>query len=83
MGEVILVFKVMPTDMEHYEQIRKDLEKLEPERLEEEDVAFGLKAFKFTKIVEDAEGTVDKVEADLISIENVQDVETVAVSRGF
>lgn len=83
MGEVILVFRVLPEDMEHFEQIRKDLESLKPERLEEEPIAFGLKAFKFTTIVEDAGGTADKVEADLNAIKNVKNVETIAVSRGF
>jgi len=83
MGEVILVFRIFPSDMEHYEKIKVDLQKMEPERLEEEPIAFGLKAFKFTKIVDDAEGTVDKIEDALNAIKNVKEVETVTISRGL
>jgi len=83
MGEVILVFRILPDDMENFDQIKKDLGKLKPDRLEEEPIAFGLKALKFTKIVEDGEGAVDKVEDALGKVDNVKEVETIAVSRGL
>ncbi|RLJ08528.1 MAG: elongation factor 1-beta [Candidatus Aenigmatarchaeota archaeon] len=81
MGEVIVVFRIMPESPEDFDKVKAGLEKLEPERLEEEPIAFGLKAIKFTKIVPDAEGEIDRLEEEIKRIEGVKDLETVLVSR--
>ena len=65
MGDVICVFKIMPDAPESFDSIKAELEKLEPQRLEEEPVAFGLKALKFTKVIPDDEGTMPKLEEQL------------------
>ena len=83
MGDVICVFKIMPDAPESFDSIKAELEKLEPQRLEEEPVAFGLKALKFTKVIPDDEGTMPKLEEQLNSIEHVQSVESIMVSRSL
>ena len=83
MGDVICVFRIMPDALESYDSIKAALEKLEPQRLEEEPIAFGLKAIKFTKIIPDDEGTMPQLEEQLNGIEHVQSVETVMVSRSL
>jgi elongation factor 1-beta len=83
MGDVIVVFRVMPESMDFFEEIKKGLEELKPQRLEEEPIAFGLKAWKFTKLIPDEEGTLPKLEKEIAKIEHVQSSETVTVSRSL
>ena len=83
MGEVILVFKIIPESMDKFGDLKKKLEEMKPDRLEEEDVAFGLKAFKFTKIVPDEEGGLSKLEEELNAIPEVQSCENVAMSKSL
>lgn len=83
MGEVICVFRIMPKSPERFEEIKKALEELKPERLEEEPIAFGLKALKFTKVIPDESGTQDELENKLESIDGIQSVETLTVSRSL
>ncbi len=83
MGEVILVYKVIPESMDQFDTLKAKLEALKPNRLEEEPVAFGLKAFKFTKIIPDGEGVLDKLEKELNDIPEVQSCENTAMSRSL
>jgi len=83
MGDVIVVFRIIPTNMEMFDEVRKALEELKPQRLEEEPIAFGLKALKFTKIIPDEEGKMPELEGKITKIKGVQTCETVAVSRSL
>jgi len=83
MGEVILVFRILPDGIESIPKVRLALEKLKPERLEEEPIAFGLIAFKFTKIIPDAGGYMEKLENQLESIKGVNAVENTIASRAL
>lgn len=83
MGDVIVVFKVIPESMDFFEEVGESLKALKPQRLEEEPIAFGLKAWKFTKIIPDAEGTLPELEEKIAKIEHVQSSETVTVSRSL
>jgi translation elongation factor aEF-1 beta len=83
MGDVIVVFKIIPAEMEYFQPLKKELEKLKPQRLEEEPIAFGIKAWMFTKIVPDAEGTLPALEEKLANLKGVQSAETVEVSRSL
>ncbi|MCK4497517.1 MAG: elongation factor 1-beta [Candidatus Aenigmarchaeota archaeon] len=83
MGDVICVFRVMPESPEIFDEMKKSLESLSPQRLEEEPIAFGLKALKFTKIIPDEEGFLDDLENKLKSIKGVQSIETLTVSRSL
>ncbi|MFH1445350.1 MAG: elongation factor 1-beta [Nanoarchaeota archaeon] len=80
MGDVILVYKIMPDCPDSFDKVKKALEELKPVRLEEEPIAFGLKAFKFTTIVPDQGGLVEELERKLESIEGVQSVENIMTS---
>lgn len=83
MGDVICVFRVMPESLETFGAVKKSLEKLKPQRLEEEPIAFGIKALKFTKIIPDSEGYVEELENRLRSVKGVQNIETLTVSRSL
>jgi elongation factor 1-beta len=83
MGEVIVVLRVMPKSMAGFDRIKRELELLHPQRLEEEPIAFGLKAIKFTTIIPDAEGQIDQLEDRIRAIKGVKDVQTVTVSRAL
>lgn len=73
----------MPETPEKTDHVRQELENLKPERLETEDIAFGLKAFKFTAIIPDAGGEQEKLENKLRSIKGVSTVEILAASRSL
>jgi len=83
MGDVIVVFKIMPENPDKVDETKESLQKLKPQRLEEEEIAFGLKALIFTTIIPDEGGTIDKLENDLKRAKNVKSVETVTVSRSL
>jgi elongation factor 1-beta len=83
MGDVIVVFRIIPSDMEKFEDVRKSLEHLKPQRLTEEPVAFGLKALIFTKIVPDEEGGMTNLEDKLTKVPGVQTCETITISRSL
>jgi elongation factor 1-beta len=83
MGEVICVYRVMPDSPEDSERVRKALEALEPNRLEEEPVAFGIVAMKFTKIIPDGPGNLEALEKRLNGIEGVGSVENIRTSRAM
>ncbi len=83
MGDVIIVFRIIPEGIEKFDQVKESLEGMKPQRLEEEEVAFGLKALVFTKIVPDEEGGLSKLEEKLQAIEGVQTCETVTISRSL
>jgi elongation factor 1-beta len=83
MGEVICVYRIMPASPEKFDDMKKALEALKPERMEEEPIAFGLKAIKFTKIIPDASGAQDELEKKLESIDLAENVETLMVSRSM
>lgn len=83
MGEVICVYRILPASPEKFDGMKKALEALKPDRIEEEPIAFGLKAIKFTKIIPDASGAQDELEKKLESTDGVDNVETVMVSRSM
>ena len=83
MGEVICVFRIMPDSPENFDRIKKSLQELGPERLEEEPIAFGLKSLKFTKMIPDGPGVQDELENKLESIDGVDSIETIMVSRSM
>ena len=83
MGEVICVYKIMPDSPESFGRVRKALEGMEPNRLEEEPVAFGLIALKFTKIIPDAPGNLEELENKLNGIDGVGSVENIMTSRAM
>lgn len=83
MGEVILVLRVLPESPEAVQGVKKALKALKPQRLEEEAIAFGMVALKFTIMIPDAGGEQDKMENRVGSIPGVSSVEVVQASRSM
>ncbi len=83
MGEVICVYKIMPDGPESFDKVKEALEAMEPNRLEEEPIAFGLKALKFTKIIPDEGGKIEELENELNEIDGVGSVENIVTSRAM
>ncbi len=83
MGEVIVVFRILPDGVENFEHLKKQCEALKPDRLEEEPIAFGLKALKFTKIIPDGPGVMDKLEEQINSIKGLGSAENILTSRAM
>ena len=83
MGEVIVVFRIMPDGPENFEKVKNACQALKPDRLEEEPIAFGLKALRFTKIIPDGPGVMDKLENDINSIKGLGSAENIITSRAM
>jgi len=85
MGDVIVGFKVMPASVEeNLDKVEKEIrEKIKPQKMSREDIAFGLVAIHIVKIVDDAEGTLDKVEKQLREIKGVGEVEVTGMTRSL
>ncbi len=83
MGDVILVYKVLPSDPAKFDSVRAALEKLAPKRLEEEPIGFGLKALKFTTMVPDESGKQEELEGKITGISGVGDLELLHFSRSM
>jgi elongation factor 1-beta len=81
MGEVILVYKILPESPEDFDKVKQSLEAFKPEKLEEEPIAFGLKAIKLTIIVPDASGAQEELEEKIRAIDGVKDFELLTFSR--
>ena len=83
MGEVILVLRVLPDSPENVGKVREVLQALKPQRLEEEPIAFGMLAFKFTILIPDAGGEQDRMENRVNSIPGVGSSEVIQASRAM
>ena len=83
MGEVILVMRVLPDGPESVQKVKEGLEALKPQRLEEEPLAFGMVAFKFTILIPDAGGEQDRMENQVNAIPGVGSVEVIQASRSM
>jgi elongation factor 1-beta len=91
MADVVITLKIMPNSPE------VDLKKLSDEALEkiktfsgldnnkveEEPVAFGLKALKILFVMDEAKGATDPLEEDISKLEGVNSVEVTDVRRAI
>lgn len=85
MAQVIVTFKIMPADGDtNIDQLEKNVkEKLKPERISREPIAFGLVAVIATKLIDEVEGEMDRVENLIKSIDGVGEVEITEVNRSM
>jgi len=83
MGDVIIVYKILPASPEKFGHVKAGLENLNPKRLEEEPIGFGLSALKFTTIIPDAGGKQDELEEKIRSIDGVGEIEVLRASRSM
>ena len=85
MAQVIVTFKIMPADGDtNIDQLEKNVkEKLKPERISREPIAFGIVAVIATKLIDEVEGEMDRIENLIKSIDGVGEVEITEVSRSM
>lgn len=83
MGEVILLIKVFVDDPEKFEDIKKRIELLKPDKMEDEPIGFGVKALKVTKVIPDEGGKQEEFEAQLRGVEGVRDIEVMMATRSL
>lgn len=82
MGEVAVVFKVLPADSDvDVEALKHSIESeikelCELNKIELQEIGFGLKAVRIQVIVPDEEGKIGKVEEAIGSVEGVGQVDT-------
>lgn len=82
MGDVAVVFKILPTDSDiDTEKLKNSVEGelkgvCEINKIELQEIGFGLKAVRLEIIVPDEEGKIDAVESKLASVEGVGQVDT-------
>ena len=82
MGEVVVMFKIMPAEVDKYDTMKqKVIDLVKPEKIDEEYVAFGLKALKITLVLQDAKGGTDELEKKLTTIPEVGSVELEGIGR--
>ncbi len=86
MGDVAVLLKILPTDVELDIDALKDKvvgsvkPMCEVNKVELQEIGFGLKAIKLQVIVPDEEGKIDKVEQTISSVEGVGQVDTEEVT---
>lgn len=83
MGDVAVLFKIMPDDVETDLNAIKEAinDAIDVDGMEEEEVAFGLKAIKVSTILADAEGGPDAAQDALEGITGVRSVELTDMNR--
>ena len=86
MGEVAMIYRLMPESPEAIESIKDKLEETvksvgaELNRVDEKPIAFGLKALEIAVIMDDKSGKSGELEDKLSSIPGVQSMELVDMS---
>ena len=86
MGEVAMIYRIMPESPEAMDSIKKELEErvksvgAELNRIDEKPIAFGLKALEIAVIMDDKSGKSGELEEKLSTIPGVQSLELVDMS---
>jgi len=91
MADVIITLKIMPespdVDLKKVQELALkkviDFAEMENYKVEEEPMAFGLKALKILFVMDEAKGSPDPLEADINTIKGVNSVETTDVRRAL
>ena len=85
MGEVYVTVKIMPVGVVvDMEKLQKDVgEKISPQKIEREPIAFGLEAIKIIKLVPEEDGATDKLVDSIKAIDGVSEAEVIQVARAF
>lgn len=83
MGNVIVRYRILPDSPDNFKEVKKGLESLKPDSLDEEPIAFSLKALIFVKVIPDASGGEDELEKTVMDLPHVDTVETISVSRSL
>jgi len=90
MADVIIVLKIMPSSPEVdlskiEESSKKEIENFggRINNVEQEPVAFGLKAIKITFLLNESKGSTDELEKNISDIEGVNSAEVVGITRAL
>ncbi|OIO20987.1 elongation factor 1-beta [Candidatus Micrarchaeota archaeon CG11_big_fil_rev_8_21_14_0_20_47_5] len=82
MGEVAVKLKIYPEGMEEFEELKVKVKtELNANKIEEEEIAFGMKAIIATVIVGDSAGGSDALEEKASKIAGVSQVQVESVDR--
>jgi translation elongation factor aEF-1 beta len=85
MGQVIVTFKVMPADgdvdMNNVENEIK--QKISPQKISREPIAFGIVALLITKLIDEVEGTMETTENAIRAVKGVGEVEITEINRSM
>lgn len=82
MSNVLVKVRIFPKQPEILEDLKKDVEKnIVPEKIEVENLAFGIKVLIISKVVEDKEGEVFKLEERIKNLKSVGEAEVIETSR--
>lgn len=89
MAKIVATLKVMPENIEaDLEELKKNIVKLLEKqvkvgRVEEEDVAFGIKALKFIVMADEEKGSLDPIAEKVSKIKGVKSAEITDVTRAL
>jgi len=90
MSQVVITLKVMPSNVNVNlsnlkKKVKEKIEKFGGEfgNIEEEPIAFGLKALKFIFILDEKKGGTDKLEESINELDDVNSVEITDVRRAI
>ena len=91
MAKVVVTLKIMPenpeVDLAAIEKEAKakiiDFSQNEEMKIEQEPIAFGLKALKITFVMDESKGSTETLEQDIKTISRVNSVEAVDVRRAI
>ncbi|MCX8196719.1 MAG: hypothetical protein N3G80_00145 [Candidatus Micrarchaeota archaeon] len=82
MGQVLVKIRIVPQEMEKFDQLKADVEEsLKPYKVEEQPLAFGIVAIVASFVVEDKAGGTDLLEERAASLPNVSSVEILSADR--
>jgi elongation factor 1-beta len=82
MAKVLVVFRILPKEDADLSELEEEIvNSIFPEKIEREPIAFGLIALKTSKLVEDQEGEIQKIEEKLNAINSISQVEVVEITR--
>ncbi len=83
MGDVILVYKILPSDPAKFDQLKAGLANIKHQRIEEEPIGFGVTAVKFTTMVPDEGGKQEELEEQIRAIDGAGELELLHFSRSM
>lgn len=79
MGDVVTKVKILPVDMEKFEELKSSLSFVNV--MEEKPIAFGLKALEVLIRVSDSEGGLDTIEKKLAENKLISSYEILEIGR--
>lgn len=82
-GEVVAVLKLMPSEGTEFEVFKSAAVAAagKVDNIEEEPIAFGIKALKLTVVIPDDQGGTEELEKKLASLPEIGDVQVVDLAR--